>query len=281
MRILLTGAGGQLGRALQDLLGGPALIALPHRELDISSGAAVDAALEQHRPELVLNAAAYTDVDGAEAQPQAAYAVNASGARYLAIASAARGIPLLHISTDYVFDGSAARPYHEFDQPNPQSVYGASKLAGEEEVRRHNPRHYIVRTAWLYHLVGHNFPKTMLSLADRPEVRVVDDQRGCPTYAPDLAEALVPLMASGAFGTYHLAGGGAASWFEFTVALYRHFAIRTPVIPVSTEEFPRPAVRPRYSVLVSVQKLGFKLPPWQEGLARFAAELQRRPGGRP
>jgi len=206
MRILLTGAGGQLGRALQVALERHQLIALERRELDITDPAAVREALRRHRPELVLNAAAYTRVDGAESEPEAAFAVNAEGPRHLAKASAAGGIALLHMSTDYVFDGTANCPYDESAPANPRSVYGASKLAGEQAVREHNPRHLIVRTAWLYHTVGHNFPTTMLALAGRGEVRVVDDQRGSPTYAPHLTAAIARLIESGAAGIYHLAG---------------------------------------------------------------------------
>jgi len=279
MRILLTGAGGQLGRALQVALGRHQLIALERRELDITDPAAVREALRRHRPELVLNAAAYTRVDGAESEPEAAFAVNAEGPRYLAKASAAGGIALLHMSTDYVFDGTANCPYDESAPANPRSVYGASKLAGEQAVREHNPRHLIVRTAWLYHTVGHNFPTTMLALAGRGEVRVVDDQRGSPTYAPHLTAAIARLIESGAAGIYHLAGSGAASWYELACELFRRCGIDTPVIPVGSAAFPRPAERPRYSVLTSIHRAEIELPPWREGVASFARALRSRAEG--
>ena len=157
----------------------------------------------------MINAAAYNRVDDAETDATDAYRGNALGPRNLALATAELGVALMHVSTDYVFDGNATRPYHEFDAPNPQSAYGRSKLAGEHAVRELNHRHYVVRTAWVYHEQGGNFPRTILSLATRPEVRVVDDQVGSPTYAPHLAAAIARLVETGAYGTYHFAGAGA------------------------------------------------------------------------
>ncbi|MEW6298194.1 MAG: dTDP-4-dehydrorhamnose reductase [Thermodesulfobacteriota bacterium] len=275
MRVLLLGANGQLGRALQEALGEHDCVALDHSRLDIVRLAAVREAVRAYRPDVVLNAAAYNQVDAAEQDAAAAYRVNALGPRNVAVVTAAHRIPVLHVSTDYVFDGTAKRPYHEFDRPNPRSVYGASKLAGEEAVRALNPRHYIVRTAWLYHLWGQNFPKTICELARQsPEVRVVSDQYGSPTYAPHLAAAVAQLLATGAYGTYHLAGRGGTSWFDLTRALYRALGVRTPVRPVATAEFPRPAERPRYSVLTTVQDPEILLPPWEEGVAAFASQMR-------
>lgn len=270
MRILLAGAGGQLGQALQVALTDHDCLALDHRRLDITQIDAVREAIEEASPDVVLNAAAFNHVDGAESDPDAAYRGNALGPRILALVTAAHDIPLLHISTDYVFDGTSTRPYHEFDAPNPQSVYGASKLAGEHVVRTLNSRHYIVRTAWLYHTVGRNFPTTMCTLAAQPEVRVVNDQYGSPTYAPHLAAAIARLITTEAYGTYHLAGRGGVSWFELTCALYHNLGIHTLVKPISTSEFPRPARRPQYSVLTTLQDPQIFLPPWEEGLAEFA-----------
>jgi dTDP-4-dehydrorhamnose reductase len=276
VKILLTGAAGQLGTALQTSLRAHELIALGHAQLDISHLAAVRDVIAAHRPALVINAAAFNDVDGAETRSDEAYAGNALGPRNLAVVTATGGMPLLHVSTDYVFDGTAQRPYTEFDPTNPRSAYGRSKLAGEEAVRTLNQRHYIVRTAWLYSTVGRNFAKTICGLADRPEVRVVSDQYGSPTYVPHLAAALVQLVDSGAFGTYHLAGNGGTSWFELTRTLYRGLGITTPVRPVATTEFPRPAARPRYSVLTTLQDPTILLPPWEDGVAAFAQAVQSR-----
>jgi dTDP-4-dehydrorhamnose reductase len=275
VRILLTGARGQLGRSLPGELIDHEVTALAHDALPIDDLAAVRVAVAQHRPELVLNAAAYNQVDAAESDRDGAYRGNALGPRNLALAAAEVGAAVLHVSTDYVFDGRAGRPYHEYDEPAPRSVYGASKLAGERAVRELNPRHWIVRTAWVYHEETANFPRTMLELAERPDpVRVVADQVGSPTYAPHLAAAIARLIATGAFGTYHLAGSGQASWYELTCALFERLGIDRRVDAVTTEEFPRPAERPRFSVLTSLQEPRIVLPPWREGLDAFCARLR-------
>lgn len=270
MKVLLTGASGQLGTALQRELCADEVLACDHARLDISDLTAVRAAIDAAQPDVVINAAAYNQVDGAEAAPDDAFRGNAVGPRNLALATAARGRPLVHVSSDYVFDGRGTRPYHEYDAPGPRSTYGRSKLAGEVAVRELNPRHYVVRTAWVYHTHGQNFAKTMLRLAERGEVRVVSDQYGCPTFAPHLAAAIAELIRTEAFGTYHLAGGGEASWFDLTRELFAALAVAAGVSPVSTAQFPRPAERPRYSVLTTVQEPRITLPPWQEGVAEFA-----------
>jgi len=279
VKILLTGAAGQLGTALQASLRAHELIALGHSQLDITSLTAVRDAVAAHRPDLVINAAAFNDVDGAETRPEEAYAGNALAARNLAVATAARDLTLLHVSSDYVFDGTAKRPYTEFDTTNPRSTYGRSKLAGEEAVRALNRRHYIIRTAWLFSQIGRNFAKTICGLADRPEVRVVSDQYGSPTYVPHLADGLARLIGTDAYGTYHIVGRGGTSWFELTRTLYRLLGITTPVHPVATAEFPRPAERPRYSVLTTVQDPPIRLPSWEDGAAAFARAVQSPTSG--
>jgi dTDP-4-dehydrorhamnose reductase len=273
MKVLIAGAGGQLGRALQTVLTDYELIALTHASLDITRFDDAREAVAAHQPDIVINAAAYTNVDRAETDQAGAYKLNAIGPRNLAIATEDRGLPFVHVSTDYVFDGLGNRPYHEFDQTNPLSIYGKSKLAGEQAVAAHNPRHYIVRTSWLYHTEGENFPKAMLAQAHRDEVRVVCDQYGSPTYAPHLAEAITRLIETGAYGTYHLAGGGGASRFEMTRKLYQLFGIKTLAHPAATADFPRPAPRPHYSVLTTIQEPEILLPPWEEGLAEFARNV--------
>ena len=273
MRILLTGAAGLLGRALQSALRQHDVTPLDRSRLDIASLASVREAMAGLRPDLVINAAAYTNVDGAEADPSAAYRANALGVRNLALSTAASGWALLSVSTDYVFDGSSTRPYHEFDRVNPRSVYGASKLAGEEAVRSLNQRHYLVRTAWLYDATGQNFPKTILALAGRGPVRVVNDRFGSPMYAPHLADAIARLVTTEAYGTYHLAGHGGTTWFDVTCALFRALRLTSPVEPATAAEFPRPAERPRYAVLTTMQDPQIVLPPWEEGLATFARAI--------
>jgi len=274
MKILITGAGGQLGRALQTVLTGHEVIALTHARLDITRFEDTREAVAKYGPDIVINSAAYTNVDGAESDQKGAYKLNAVAPRNLAVATADRGAALLHVSTDYVFDGLGARPYHEFDLTNPLSIYGRSKLAGEQVVTSLNPRHYIVRTSWLYHIEGENFPKAMLAQARRDEVRVVCDQYGSPTYAPHLAAAIARLIGTDAYGTYHLAGSGAASRFEMTRKLYHLFGIGTVAHPAATAEFPRPAPRPRFSALTTVQEPEILLPPWQDGLAEFVKALR-------
>lgn len=274
MKVLVAGAGGQLARALVPELAAHELVALGHAELDITDLTQVRLAVQSHRPHLVINAAAYNRVDDAEVEQEAAYRGNALGPRNLALATADAAIPLLHVSSDYVFDGRSARPYHEYHRPAPLSVYALSKLAGEQAVRESNPRHFVVRTAWLYGPAGQSFPRTMLSLASRPEVRVVDDQRGSPTWTPHLAQAIARLIDTGVFGTYHLAGCGEASWYELTQHLYATLGIATPVVPVSTAELARPAPRPAYSVLTTIQDPRIVLPPWEEGLAEFCRAVR-------
>lgn len=274
MRILLTGASGQLGTAMRSALLGHDVLPLTKEHLNVGDFGQVENVVKELEPDCILNAAAYTNVDEAERNVHLAYTVNALGPRNLAVAAASLDVPLMHVSTDYVFDGRSAVPYHEFDRPNPLSVYGASKLAGEEAIRGLHPRHFIVRTAWLYHVVGKNFPKTMTALAGRPVVRVVDDQVGSPTYAPHLASALAQLLQTNAYGTYHIAGRGHTTWFALTCELYRQFGISTPVEPVKTTEFPRPARRPCFSALTTLQSPCIELPPWQTGIAEYAACLR-------
>lgn len=271
-KLLITGAHGQLGQALQAQFSGHEVIAWDIQDLDICELEAVRKALSHIRPDVVLNAAAFTQVDQAETNQETAYRGNALGPRNLAIATNAMNIPLVHFSTDYVFDGRQIRPYHEFDRPNPLSVYGQSKLAGEEEVQKRNPRHFMIRTAWLYHVVGKNFPQTIFRLANQEQVRVVSDQFGSPTFAPHLARAVSRLIETESYGTYHLAGSGGTSWYDFTKSLYHARGIHTPVVPITTAEYPLPAPRPAFAVLTSLQDPSIVLPHWEDGVRDFAAQ---------
>ena len=218
--------------------------------------------------DLVLHAAAWTDVDGAEAEPEAAHEVNVVGTRN----AASLGVPLVYFSTDYVFDGEKAEPYVESDEPRPLSAYGRSKLAGEREVGDG----WIVRSSWLFGPTGRNFVRTMLAVAgEREEVAVVDDQRGSPTYVGHLADAVTQLVAL-PHGTWHVAASGDCTWLEFADAIFRHAGLETRARPVSTAELARPASRPAYSVLRSERPNAPQLPHWREGLRasfeRLAAE---------
>ena len=273
MKILIAGASGQLGTCLRSSLRGHQVVPLGRSELDITRLCQIHRVLKREQPDLVINAAAFNDVDGAESQITSAYAGNALGPQDLAAETADLGIPLVHVSTDYVFDGSANRPYDEHDLPNPLSVYGASKLAGEIAVRELNPRHYIVRTAWLYWESGKGFVLSMCPNASRPELRVANDQIGSPTYVPHLADAIARLIETGAYGTYHLAGAGGVSRWKLVSEVFSLLNISTPLRPVSYRVFPARARRPLYSVLTSVQEPRITLPPWQEGIAEFASRF--------
>ncbi len=275
MKVLVAGAAGQLGRALRTALpsAGHELVAADHARLDVSDLDATRALVAAERPDAVVNAAAWTDVDGAEADPDGAARVNTDGARNLALAATEANAELVQVSTDYVFDGETDAPYDENAATRPLQVYGRTKLAGEEAVREACARHYVVRTAWVYDTAGRNFALTMRGLAGRRDVRVVDDQVGSPTYVPHLAAGVAKLLGSGRHGTWHMAGGGRASWFELARAIFAALGSDTAVAPCSTQEFPRPARRPRFAPLTSVQDPPILLPAWEEGVLAWARDL--------
>jgi dTDP-4-dehydrorhamnose reductase len=275
VKILVTGAAGMLGsdvvRAAEFV--NHEVVGLERPDLDVTDRQAVVRTLLRERPEAVVNCAAYTDVDGAEDDLDAATDVNAEGAGNVAAAAAEIGARVLYPSTDYVFDGSKIEPYVESDEPRPLSVYGQSKLAGERETAGANPRHYVVRSAWLFGTSGRNFVETMLSLAsDHGEVLVVRDQVGCPTYTAHLADALVRLLDTEAYGIHHLASQGECSWYEFAQEIFSQAAVECRVMSCTTHEFGRPAPRPSYSVLDTERAEALYLPHWKEGLASYLAE---------
>jgi dTDP-4-dehydrorhamnose reductase len=242
-------------------------------ELDVTDRTSVDRAVERARPDAVINCAAYTDVDSAEHEPEAAMRVNAEGARNVAAAAAAQRASVLYVSTDYVFDGRKGEPYVESDEPNPQSSYGASKLAGEVDTAAVNAQHYIVRSSWLFGTAGRNFAATMLDLGEREsQVVVVRDQVGAPTYTAHLAEGLVRLIETGAFGLYHMAAGGQCSWYDFALAIFDRAGVACRVLSTTTDELARPAPRPEYSVLATQYDNAIHLPDWTDGLNDYLAE---------
>jgi dTDP-4-dehydrorhamnose reductase len=268
VRVLILGAGGMLGRDVSRLAGEDA-IALTRAQLDVTDAGAVVDAVTAARPDVVVNCAAYTDVDGAEDERERALLVNGEGAGNVA-AAAPR---VVHVSTDYVFDGAKREPYVESDAVGPIGEYGRSKLAGERAVAAANPNHVIARTAWLFGLAGRNFVDTMLRVgAERGEAKVVDDQIGCPTYTGHLAAALLELAASGATGTFHVAGGGRCSWHAFAGAIFERAGLDVALTPCTTDEFPRPAPRPAWSVLASERVETPTLPAWQDGLDAYLSE---------
>jgi dTDP-4-dehydrorhamnose reductase len=274
MRILVTGAGGMLGGAVvaaAERLGHD-VRACARTDLDVTDAGAAHALVAELRPGAVVNCAAWTDVDGAESDPDGAHAVNAAGAGNVAEAAAAVGATLVHVSTDYVFDGDGRRePWVESDATGPRSVYGASKLAGEAAVAAAGERHAIVRTAWLFGAGGPNFVDTMLRLgAERDEVSVVTDHVGCPTWTGHLAPALVELAERrDDRGVHHLAGSGSCSWNELALEVFDRAGVDCRVLPATTDQFPRPARRPAFSVLGTERPDAPVLPAWQEGVAAY------------
>ncbi|MGA9874483.1 MAG: dTDP-4-dehydrorhamnose reductase [Solirubrobacteraceae bacterium] len=281
MKLLVTGAAGMLGNDVRRVgeRAGHELILVDLPQLDITDEAAVGSFFERERPEATVNCAAWTNVDGAETSREAAHAVNANGAGNLARAAAAIGTPLLHISTDYVFDGNAPldasgrpRAYVESDPTGPRSVYGETKLAGERQVLAASPSHAIVRTAWLYGTGGPNFVATMLRLAgERDAVQVVDDQIGSPTWSGHLAPAVVGLLERGVSGLVHLTGAGSVSWNGFAKEIFRQADVSCRVEAVSSAEMSRPAPRPAFSVLETERDDVLPMGPWQDGLAGYLA----------
>ena len=255
-RVLITGAGGQLGAALAEVF--PEADARSRDELDVVSGEL------GYVPGLVLHAAAWTDVDGAESDPEGAARVNVEGTRNVV----ALGSPVVYYSTDYVFDGCKGEPYVESDEPGPLSVYARTKLAGEREVREG----WIVRSSWLFGWTGHNFVRTMLRLgAEQDEVAVVDDQRGSPTYVGHLAAATREVLEL-PYGTYHVAAAGDCTWAEFAEAIFAEAGLICRVRRITSAELGRPAPRPTNSVLRS-ERGAPELPPWREGLRACLARL--------
>lgn len=269
MKVLLTGAGGQLGKELSRLLPekGHETVPLARADLDITNPHAVSRTIEEHAPDLTINAAAFTGVDAAETEAEAAYAANALGPRNLAVACERQGCALLHVGTNYVFNGGSERPYETFDPPNPISVYGRTKLAGDEYVMRLCRRWYVVRTASVYG-DGGNFVRTMLRLAaERDELRVKSDEYVSPTYARDLASGIVEVLEAGEYGVYHLTNSGSCSWYEFAREIFRLSGAEVRVTPVPASEFPLPAPRPANGLLSALGSP--RLRPWQEALAEY------------
>lgn len=287
--VLVFGKAGQVASALGRLgsIAGHPVMCLGRTEADISDARAVSGAVEAHRPVLVVNAAAYTAVDAAESAPDEAHAVNADGPGHIARACAEAGIPLIHLSTDYVFDGCGERPYTEDDPVAPLGVYGRSKLAGEELVRARLDRHLILRTSWVFSAAGGNFVTTMLRLGtERDELGIVDDQTGSPTFAGDIAGAIAVLAdkvldagGDAPWGTYHMSNAGHTTWYGFAKEIFGHAEaagreVPSVVRPITTEDYPTPAERPRYSILDTAKlraAFGVELPPWQDALARCLA----------
>jgi dTDP-4-dehydrorhamnose reductase len=283
LKVAICGAGGMLATDVREVFQqrGHEVVDLTINDLDITDISMVREKFSTIKPDVIFNAAAYTNVDGCESEPDLAYKVNSLGPRNLAIAANEAGAALVHISTDYVFGGVGNTPYREYDLTNPQSVYGKSKLDAELFVRNLCPRHYIVRTAWLFGINGNNFVRTMLRLAkERDTLTVVNDQLGSPTFTYDLAEAMADLIEKPTYGTYHLTNSGECTWFEFTREILRQAGIEgVEVKPMTTEQLNRPANRPRYSVLDNyVWSMDGRVPlrNYREALADYLQREQQK-----
>jgi dTDP-4-dehydrorhamnose reductase len=277
MRVTIFGASGLLGQALTREWSGDEIVGLRSRDADIRDKGRVYEVVAHSRPDWIVLAAAYTDVDGCESNKDLAFAINRDGAVNVAGAAKDVGAKLVFLSSDYVFDGRKTSPYEIEDKRNPQSIYGRSKAEAEIMLLDVLPDCCIARTSWLFGSGGKCFPDTILKLAaSRPVLDVVDDQRGCPTYSTDLARAIIQLCRRGASGITHVTNSGDCSWFEFAREIVKCAGLPTEVRPVSSKHMARPAPRPAYSVLsaTSLQRWGVVLPTWQDALARYLHERE-------
>lgn len=284
--ILITGANGQLGselRQLEDRYPAFNFVFLSRADLPLNNFEMIRSSFKAYQPAFCINCAAYTAVDKAETERDLAFQVNAEAVGILAAVCREQDCRFVHISTDYVFDGTATKPYTPADATNPQSVYGASKLAGEQQAMELNPDSIIIRTSWVYSAFGKNFVKTMLRLmAERAEIGVVNDQLGSPTYAADLADAIMQVIASGKWqpGIYHFSNKGAISWYELAVAIRDSIGSNCKVNPIPTSAYPTPARRPAYSVMDSnllTERYGIAAQPWQERLEACLQQIEKAP----
>lgn len=289
MRVLVTGANGQLGLDVVQCFrrSGHEVQGLGHAELDITDSDQCSEVISKSRSEAIIHCAAYTAVDAAESDADGAYLVNAVGTRNVALAAERVGAKLIYISTDYVFSGNADLPYSEYDPTDPKTVYGQSKLAGEQMVRDFCSKWFIVRTSWAFGLNGSNFVKTMLRLGQEKHVlQVVNDQQGSPTYTVDLARFLLELLPTQKYGTYHASNRGSCTWYEFTKVIFEEareqmgLVITAKLEPCTTAQFPRPAPRPAFSVMdhlaIRINQLQ-DLPHWRDGLKHFMVDMKKHP----
>jgi dTDP-4-dehydrorhamnose reductase len=281
MKVLVTGAAGMLGRDVMLAAGnaGHDVVGYGRAELDVTDAEALERKFDLERPDVIINCAAWTDVDGAEEAEEAAFAVNGSGAGNVAAAAAKLKATVLHVSTDYVFDGLKGSPYVESDQPSPLGAYGRTKLAGEEAVAAANKRHFIVRSAGLYGVGGRNFVETMLRLAEaQNEVTVVRDQVTSPTYTWHLAYGIVRLIEGIEYGIHHMAAAGSCSWYEFAREIFEQAEVECRVLSITSEEFGATAPRPANSALASQREHAIRLPTWEDGLAGYLAQRKAQEG---
>ena len=282
MRVLVTGAAGMLARDLVPCLQmrGHDVLAPPEKDLDVTRLDAIKRWTSSASPEVIVNCAAYTKVDQAESEEHLASVINGLAVQNLCLACQEIGIPLVHFSTDYVFDGTKAGPYTIYDHPHPINAYGRTKLLGEEYVLWLLQKFYLVRTSWLFGIDGPNFVETMLKLARKQkQVSVVSDQRGCPTWTQHLSEAVFSLIESGRYGVYHATNSGPTTWFDYATEIFRLAETGTAVLPITTDQFPTAATRPKNSVLDPFplpEVTGRDMPTWQEALRAYLEERARQ-----
>jgi len=282
MKVLVTGSAGMLAKDLIPLLSkrGYEVLAPPEDKLDITNLKVVRGVVDKIAPELIINCAAYTNVDGAEKQEHQALVVNGLGVQNLCLLCQEHDISLVHFSTDYVFDGTKPSPYTIYDQTNPINAYGRSKLLGEKYIVWLLSKFYLIRTSWLFGLQGKNFIETMLEFGQKQkQVSVVNDQRGCPTWTRHLAEATIELIETERYGIYHVTNSEPTTWFDFTKEIFRLSNISTEVLPVTSEQFPRPAKRPSNSVLDHFplkEVIGRDMPSWKEALKEYLAQRKEK-----
>lgn len=289
MKVLVTGANGQLGQDVTHVLAktGYEVIGYGRAELDITSIEQCSQVIFVHNPDIIIHCAAYTAVDAAESDTDSAYLVNAIGTRNVAVSAEKVGATVVFISTDYVFNGTCETAYIEYDDTDPQTIYGRSKLAGEQMIRDFCSKWFIVRTSWVFGLHGNNFVKTMLRLGqEKPLLKVVNDQKGSPTYTVDLAQFLLNLISTEKYGLYHASNSGSCTWYEFTEAIFEEarkqlgLEITAELQPCTTAEFPRPAPRPANSTMdhlaIRLNQLE-DLPHWREGLKQFMLDMKQYP----
>lgn len=275
MKVLVTGAGGMLGRDVVLAAGnaGHDVVGFGHSELDVADADAIAAKFELERPDVAINCAAWTDVDGAEEAEETALTINGAGAGHVAAAAAEVGAAVVYVSSDYVFDGAKGAPYVETDETAPLSAYGRTKLAGEEATAMANQRHFVVRSSWLFGTAGSNFVETMLRLAaTQNEVLVVRDQVGSPTYTWHLAHGIVRLIEGVEFGIHHMGAGGHCSWYDFAREVFDQAKVECRVLSATTDMLGRPAPRPAFSALETQREHAIRLPPWRDGLGAYLAQ---------
>jgi dTDP-4-dehydrorhamnose reductase len=280
MKVLIFGATGLLGKALmREWAGDPSVVGLGSQDADLRSPPEVEGKIAEQRPDAIVLAAAYTDVDGCETNQELAFAVNCSGAVNVAHAAKAAGIPLIFLSSDYVFDGNKRTPYETADLRGPRTVYGKTKAEAEERILDLLADACVLRTSWVFGIGGKCFPDTILQLAAaKPTLDVVNDQRGCPTYTVDLAHAIHLLTEKRARGIVHATNRGECSWFEFATEIVQEAGLPAIVSPTTSDKFVRPAERPKYSVLssASLDPLGISMPTWKDAVRRYLAERKSR-----